>query len=150
MTNRGDDCYFFYYSTCTKVSERPCGRGAVEQSLTPACFCRETAAPSDTARRRLAARRCAPSGRTAAASATPASSDTWRSRYEGELQRPAPQPGWRRRLRPLGSLSPARRSQLVSDSGISVTGFLKGVWRLELCLTPLNPVTPGGWIRTSR
>lgn len=31
MTNRGDDCYFFYYSTCTKVSWLGvCWHGAVD------------------------------------------------------------------------------------------------------------------------
>lgn len=86
MTNRGDDCYFFYYSTCTKVSRLSLvWHIAVDtESHRVSCFCRVTAAPSDTARQQSAARPSAPSGRRGAASATPASFDTWRSRYEKE------------------------------------------------------------------
>lgn len=86
MTNRGDDCYFFYYSTCTKVSRlsriwhNAVGAGSHRVS----CFCRVTVAPLGTAKQQLAARQSAPSGRRAAASATLASFDTWRSRYEKE------------------------------------------------------------------
>lgn len=86
MTNRGDDCYFFYYSTCTKVSRLSLlWHGAADaEPHGVSCFCRVTVAPSDTARQQLAARSSVPSGRRGAASATLASFDTWRSRYEKE------------------------------------------------------------------
>lgn len=86
MTNRGDDCYFFYYSTCTKVSRLSLvWHSTVDaESHGVSCFCRVTVAPSDTAKQQSAARPSAPSGRRGAASATLASFDTWRSRYEKE------------------------------------------------------------------
>lgn len=86
MTNRGDDCYFFYYSTCTKVSWlNLVWHSAVDaESHGVSCFCRVTVAPSDTARPQSAVRPFAPSGRRGAASETLASFDTWRSRYEKE------------------------------------------------------------------
>lgn len=46
------------------------------------CLCRETVAPSGTARPPLAARPFAPSGRRGAASATLASFAIWKSRYD--------------------------------------------------------------------
>lgn len=89
MTNHGDDCYFYYYSTCTRVSNAirqhyhptRCSTTGEHPGLTVLCLlCRETAARSDTVRRRWATRPSATSGRRDAASAPSASFATRKSR----------------------------------------------------------------------